>query len=459
MTRGALLIAGIALGGTGVVSWGFPGPARSRAELVFRGALALLFGMGLTSAASGALWLAAGISWPAHAAMTFLGATLLATAARRRRTSPGGAHASLDGAHASPDGAHRPPGAARSWSGAARPAPPELSIAFAVAATLVLSLFVEHSLRYPDGGWDALAIWNLRARSLWLGTPATAFAAELALDHPGYPLLLPQLVADGLRSGAGAWAHIAPAIAFAALCVALLASAAAMLRGPRTGLAAGLALLGTPALLQLGVTQCADVPVAASLLAACALAALFTDRRALALAGCAASLAAWTKNEAILHGALLVLALLWARRPLKPFLLGALPVVLLLLWFKLRFALANDLAAATTAAGVLRKVADVHRWLAIAGALVSRVWKFELWGLAAPAAVLLLIARWRAADRLLLHALLLFATAIVAIYLATPVNLVEHLGSSLDRLLFQLAPVVLLAAASSLTLPRVAQRS
>ena len=68
-------------------------------------------------------------------------------------------------------------------------------------ALVVAGLFLEHSIRYPDGGWDAVAIWNLRARALFAAPqqPGLVFSPELPAQHPDYPILLPALVAHGWR--------------------------------------------------------------------------------------------------------------------------------------------------------------------------------------------------------------------------------------------------------------------
>lgn len=416
------MIAAIFAAGAAAVAWTFARQsARTRSEHVLRLSLAGLAGAGLASAASGAAWL---LGLPP--AQGQFAAVLIGIAALAR---------------------HGARGLRLAMTGTRRPVPPWVSLAFGAALVLVLGLLAEHLVRYPDGGWDARAIWSLRARHLFFDARRAAFAPELGLNHPDYPLLLPQLVADGFRAAGGLspWAHALPAFVFAALLVALLASGATVLTTPATGLLAGLALLGTPALLQLSLTECADVPLAAFLLGAVVLLHWRDDFRALVLAGCLASLGAWTKNEGLLYLLALAVALAASRRRVASFLLGALPVLALLLCFKLKVAPPNDLAGDTTAREVLRRLAEPLRWAAIGRALVSRLWLFESWGLAVPAAALLLAARRRAGFAG--HALLLLLAVIVAIYLATPRDLVEHMRTSLDRLLFQLAPCLLLAAA------------
>ncbi|TMA31198.1 MAG: hypothetical protein E6J88_04370, partial [Deltaproteobacteria bacterium] len=144
------------------------------------------------------------------------------------------------------------------------------------AAVVVAALFLEQSVRYPDGGWDAVAIWNLRARALFAAPhqPGLVFSPELPAQHPDYPILLPALVAHGWFALGNRTAAVPIAISFlfAAAGVAALASAVSARRGPTIALAAALLLHGTPELLTLAWNQYADVKLAMLLLVAVALA-------------------------------------------------------------------------------------------------------------------------------------------------------------------------------------------
>jgi len=46
------------------------------------------------------------------------------------------------------------------------PAPRWLWSLLAAACALAVAVFFEHDWRFPDGGWDAWMVWNLRARFL-----------------------------------------------------------------------------------------------------------------------------------------------------------------------------------------------------------------------------------------------------------------------------------------------------
>ncbi len=441
----ALLAASaVALSGAAAASF-----AGARGAL--RAALALLFGLGIWSAAWAVSLFAFGADPRVRLAKDGLlaAAGLAALAFQRRRGSV--------------DPEQQPPGTAveaHRW----------LRAAALVAAALATVFFLEHTLRYPDGGWDAWAIWNLRARFLARAGNGfrAAFSPELLFwAHPDYPLLLPGIVAQEflLAGREPLWFPAATAFAFAALTVVLLGTVVRELRGPGWGALAALALLSTPCFVGFAANQQSDVPVGAFLLAACALSAvaLETGRpRALALAGAAASLAAWTKNEGLVYLLALAVALLavrWAAfsdrlRGVIRFGLGALPVLALLAWFKLRVAHANDLLSQPS----LEPLLDARRWAELFGALLRRVVFFQNWSLWLVAELVVLIAvvprlPSRASSRVLGLAVALALSATAVVYVLQPHELTWFVRASSDRVLVQLWPSIVLATVLSLAAP------
>lgn len=67
------------------------------------------------------------------------------------------------------------------------------------AAILAICAVVVASHNSPYGGWDAWAIWNLKARFLYFGIDdgswTRMFTTEIVWSHPDYPLLLPATIA------------------------------------------------------------------------------------------------------------------------------------------------------------------------------------------------------------------------------------------------------------------------
>jgi hypothetical protein len=430
-----IFAAGALASGLALCAVLFP-PAVSRAERLFRLAAGAALGLGMSGALSMALRLSRLPPAAKDVALLVLGgAVIVAVRARGLRLERGAQRG---------------------------PADRVLAAATVVATAIVLALFVEHTVRYPDGGWDARAIWNLRARALHRAPQRLdlVFSPKMPETHPDYPVLLPALVADALALGDGeeSYASGSIALAFAALFVAVAATGAAALSGPTAGWVSALVVLGFPALLQLGTTQCADVPLAALFATACAL--VVTSRRrwqALALAGFAAALCALTKNEGLIWAGALAVAVssVMGWRAARAMILGAAPGLLLLAIFKTRFVPPNDLAAGTSAGGLLARVADPHRMAAVVSGLVAQLWNFPMWGLTGPA--LALAAAWpsrrsrpseaAAATRILRRTLALCVAALFGIYLAAPRDVGWLLPASADRLLLQLTgPAVLLAS-------------
>lgn len=328
------------------------------------------------------------------------------------------------------------------------PAPLWLTAACGLAALVVTALFVEHSVRYPEGGWDAIAIWNLRARALF-GAPdrlAQVFTLELQATHPDYPLLLPGLVAHGwfALGTRTPFVPIAVSFLFAAAGAVALATAVSLRRGTALGLAAALLLLGTPDFLTLAWNQYADLKLAMLLLVAVALA----SEEKFAAAGLVAGLAAYTKNEGLIELSMLLLAVLLVsgRRAALRFVVGASLPLLLLAQFKLRWAPPNDLVAQTHASGLLRRL-PLRVALVVRG-LARQLIDFGHWGCALALVALCWIAGGRRSERTVSALFVALMLGVVfAIYLATPLEPVEHMRSSLDRLLFQLWPSILYATA------------
>src|SRR5439155_6260398 len=71
---------------------------------------------------------------------------------------------------------------------------------FLSSCTVAVAAFLEHDWRFPDGGWDAWMVWNLRARFLVRSDDVhTVFSRNLVFwAHAAYPCLVPGLVAQGL---------------------------------------------------------------------------------------------------------------------------------------------------------------------------------------------------------------------------------------------------------------------
>ncbi len=137
-----------------------------------------------------------------------------------------------------------------------------LGVAFTVACWKWIAFMHAQQLAVPEGGGDALAIWNLRAKFLATDQWRLAYAPEIRWSNQDYPLMLPAWVARGWGL-AGSHVHAVPqqtTAAFTYGTVLLLVTGVALARGLSHALLAGTFLLGCTAYLLEGTQQQADVP-------------------------------------------------------------------------------------------------------------------------------------------------------------------------------------------------------
>jgi hypothetical protein len=360
-----------------------------------------------------------------------------------------------------------------SSNGSAQQPPPDITAncliyrlfwASLVVSILTLGLM---ALQSPYGGQDALSIWNLRARVLLKGQGSWLRDLATLGQHPDYPLLLPSLVAR-FWSYFGCDVWWVPFIAQELMLYSAIVSLAALiarLRGIRMGLLAGWALLGTPFFLRESAGLQADVALAGYVLAAVALIGLKecccpASFGVEVAAGLMAALAAWTKNEGLLFLVVLlaVRALTLCRRSglkaalhsLWALVMGMLPVLVLLVYFKLQIAPANDLLAGQNVSAFLARMSDPSRYIRILAAFTHGMLAFDRWQIYP-----LLLAAYlglngttrRPEDRFAGMTILIVILSVLGgyfcVYLTTPHDLHWHLRTALHRLLLQVWPATL----------------
>jgi hypothetical protein len=357
-----------------------------------------------------------------------------------------------------------------------------IAVLFSVELLAFLGSFLFAFLKEPHGKWDAWLIWNMHARFLYRSGEAwrEVFAGGMDWSHWDYPLLLPLSIVRVWKYIGNDSIYIPAAFAllFTLLTLGLLLGALAYLRSRIQGFLAAMILLGTPLFITMGASQFADVPLAFFMLATLVL--LFLPAcspenwsGALVLSGIAAGLCAWTKNEGLLFlpivtGSLFGTALYavgwrsaWERT--FRFLAGALPILLIVVYFKTQLSPVNDLMAGFGPNAVATKLTDFSRYAEIAKAFFFTGISFTQGLLDIrvgmqlnPGAVsillliaYLLIAGVRIDDRdrtglVRTAAVLLLMTAgYFFVYVMTPLDLGYHLATSLNRLFLQLWPSVI----------------
>ena len=343
-----------------------------------------------------------------------------------------------------------------------------LAGAFVLAVALAVTGFIVIALKGPHGGWDAWAIWNLRARFLFRGCErlADAFAPGAGRSHTDYPLLVPSSVARAW-SWAGGETVLGPAFVAAAFTFAMYllgTFAVASVRGTAQGLAAGLVLVGTAHITSSGAMQFADVPIGFFVLATAVMIVLRKEwgregRPALVVAGLAAGLAAWTKNEGLAFVvaaaiALVVPAFCRSRRQdslkdLAWFALGAAPALTVVVCFKLRFSPGSEYLDQGLV-GALAGFGEFRRYVKVGGAMLRQLPTFGNGAMLVLAAYAALagLARPERKRRFFVPAAALALTlcAYVAAYMISPYDLDWHLATSLRRLLLHLWPGIVFLA-------------
>jgi len=345
-----------------------------------------------------------------------------------------------------------------------------LAAAFLLTLAAAALAFVSILRQHPHGQWDAWMNWDLRARMIVRGGDdwRAAFSGAIPWSHPDYPVLVPSLVARSWLF-AGIETLLGPALVAATFTFgtgALLVTALGALRSASQGLLAGLVLLSTPFFILHGTSLYADVPLAFYFLATLVCLAL-DDRhggvtnRFGGLAGMAAGLAMWTKNEGNLFTLAVVAGLLiggardgWpvSRRRLLAFGAGLLPMLLLVAGFKIVLAPPNDLLSTLGVDRTLGRLTAPDRYLIVLREYARHITSFGSNGLVGAVWVLIAYRLGLGVSRSELShpwirtatvALVLLLAGHFMVFVSMADELPRLLDSSLDRLLLQLWPSAL----------------
>ena len=332
---------------------------------------------------------------------------------------------------------------------------------FAAAAVAALAAAITIYRTSPHGDWDAWAIWNQHARFLFRGGGEWRAMLEIGWSHPDYPLLLPASVAR-LWAYAGGETTLAPAMlgmVFGGASVALVMTALDLRR--RRAWMAGAVLLGAGAFVTQIASQCADVPLAAFIVAALAVRGGLLEHGRFAgvlVAGGASAMAAWTKNEGLVF-ALLMLALVTAdavrhgrTRQVVWWIAGGAPALAAIAWFKLAYAPASWMFEGQSFTMWADRLLNPDRHLVVATSMAEHLVR---WGAPLAAAIVpvvgvtaaaLAVARGGVEMRRAVSIVAAMFAAYYLVYVTTPFDIAWHVSTSFDRLLVQVWPPLVLAA-------------
>jgi hypothetical protein len=344
-----------------------------------------------------------------------------------------------------------------------------LPSAFYVTAVMALATIALRIWQAPHGGYDAWVIWNARARALFRSGDAwrdNIWNAGIAQSQLDYPLLLPASVVRAWMY-AGGETLLAPALLawlFTAATIGLMTAAVAALCGRSHGYVAGIVLLGYTVLILHANSQVAEAPVMLLYLAALASIALYngaqpqTHRGALVVAGLAAGLAAWTKNEGLLF--LLALGIAhavsvlysagmreWSRQ-LVALAAGLLPLAVIILYFKAEFAPANIMMLEMSEPAEASLATEFRRYMMIGKLVAQRLVLYEGPGINMAYVLAILLVCFGVSRKHLVSVaqaglvVTIMFSGFMGIYFLRAQTGPAFVGGSLDRLLLQLWPAV-----------------
>jgi hypothetical protein len=339
-----------------------------------------------------------------------------------------------------------------------------LYIIFFALLVLGLIAFISLLLRTPHGGWDAWAIWNMKARFIfrsgeyWKGVFSNWYA------HPDYPLFIPLTVARIWKAIGHETVIIPAALAmlFTFSTILLTFSSLTILRTKSQGLLAGLVLLGTPSYIREGALQLADHPLGFFFISTFILFTLYdrsftkSSTMLLCLAGITAGFSAWTKNEGLLFLITIIIARSFVIIPIKGlriflhqisiFLLGLMPILLIILYFKMVIAPPNDMVSLQNISKTFLKLMEFSRYFQTMKVFLKTSMEFTRGIIGIPLLIVYLYLmgiskekRYRISASTVGITLSLMLIGYFFAFITTPYDLNWHLASS-PRLFLQLWP-------------------
>jgi hypothetical protein len=345
-------------------------------------------------------------------------------------------------------------------------APKWLSIFLILAILSFLSTVFFLSQLMPDGLTDAFSFWNLRARFFFYeGASSTStFSPDLAWSHIDYPLLLPSLVAQVWLFFGKTYSFIPLIISifFGGLTLGLVFALVTSKNDRRNGVIAVIVLLTTPFFAMVHSFQYAEPLSGCFILSSFAVLLLTWSlslrefHRGILLSGLLASFAAWTKNEGILQMLVIALIIPLMRqgdmnsrlKALGHFVLGALPVSLLLIYFKTHQGALGTPVFVLDPKEIQTQLTDPQRLSLMIKELSGKLVLFKRWNFFLIAVPLTLwifrknLVSSKVLMSILIASLLSFIGFCVILILGR-YDLKWQIDVSLDRLIYQVWPAII----------------
>jgi len=321
---------------------------------------------------------------------------------------------------------------------------------------IVMIIVYKYFLRASKWGqWDAWAIWNLHAKFFYYDENwHQLFTNKIAWSHPDYPLFQPLLIALIWKS-IGSINYLVPIIFNLIPLIGVVIILNKSVNSKVIGIVLLLFIMFDSKLIGFFATQYADGFVAFYYLLTISLLVdlirtKFENKINVYLLGIIAAASIWIKNEGMIFF-IITCTIIFIFNDYKlflRFLIGALPVLLIFMFFKYVFAPPNDIISGQSTK-TIDKILDYNRYLLILKYFWNIVWNNF------PSIILfvLLIIFTPLKKRLNYSFLVIVLSLVVylSIYIITPHDLKWHLETSLDRLIFQLYPSFLFISFKLLT--------
>jgi hypothetical protein len=347
----------------------------------------------------------------------------------------------------------------------------------------IITFILKSVIKDPHGYIDAVGFFNLMARVLFRGGEdwvnfyslmkwnGLGFSKFEYMDmvfpqllHHSYPLLLPGYIAK-------TWYYISEdtttipviiTLIFTFSTIGLLYTSLAILRGKSQGLLATMLLVGSPIFFQCGINQVADVPISFYYLSTITLFALNDrisekNKSLIVLAGLTAGLSAWTKNEGLMFVILIFVAGAIVNIPVKgmkfyikkllPFAIGLLPVLLVIIYFKI-YLVEPSYVFAHGSGSIIDKLIDPSRFLVVSKVFLKNLFIYNTGAIFVLFVYYILLGsnvviKQNVVISTFLIVFILYITGLFTIYLISPLEPTKMITGSLKRLVTHLWPSVI----------------
>jgi hypothetical protein len=328
------------------------------------------------------------------------------------------------------------------------------SLIFCSILFIALIFIIFYSLYHPHGEGDSITIWNLRARFIFLGRDnwKNAFNSLLAYSHPNYPPFLPLLISRFWSFNLNDSVFFPMMIAIFSVFTPIFLIFCSLYKkfSPLKALTASFILLGTTAFLTHGASQFADIPLALILLTSLILAYFFDKKspKLLILIGFISSFLVFTKNEGVTMYLFFAAIFLFkkSQKEILYFVIGSLPNILAILYFKHFLAPPDDIFANQNLMIIFGKIINPERHQIIAIYFIKNMFVFGNWKInpfifLIPFLVINLKSFIRNSFQTRGFLIIFFILASeYFIYLISPYELTWHLQFSFNRLMLQIWP-------------------